>query len=192
MAAPLLFLNSDAHILDQIRKGDEAGLVELYRSNRRAVITFITRNSGNTDDAEDMLQEALVVLWERVRTGKFEVAAKLDTFIFATVKNMWLRRLARKRRERPDELDPEILPDGSASALDELIESEQSTIIRDALESLGEPCKTLLILFYWDELSMEAIAERLGFANADTAKSKKYQCKRALEGLLKKTLGRRI
>lgn len=188
MAARLHFLNKDARILDQIRNGDEEGLLELYRSNRRPVTAFVTRNSGNADDAEDLLQEALVVLWERVRTGKFEFAAKLDTFVFATVKNMWLRRLARKRREAPDGIDPELLPDNSASALDALLEDEQVQIVRDALEALGEPCKTLLLLFYWEERSMEEIADQLGFANADTAKSKKYQCKRALEGILKQAM----
>ncbi|MGB6649412.1 MAG: sigma-70 family RNA polymerase sigma factor, partial [Bacteroidota bacterium] len=49
---------------------------------------------------------------------------------------------------------------------------------------LGEPCRTLLLLFYWEERSMGEIAVELGFANADTAKSKKYQCKKALEKLL--------
>jgi RNA polymerase sigma factor (sigma-70 family) len=185
MAARLLFLNSDARIIDQIRKGDEGGLVELYRSNKRPITAFITRNNGSADDAEDLLQEALIVVWERIRTGKFELAAKLDTFVYATVKNMWRRRLARKRREVPGEIDPDTLPTSSPSALDDLIESEQAEIVRDALETLGEPCRTILMLFYWEELSMEEIAARLGFANPETAKSKKYQCKRALEGLLR-------
>jgi len=57
--------------------------------------------------------------------------------------------------------------------------------VRDALDRLGEPCRTLLILFYWEEASMEEIASRLGFANAETAKSKKYQCKKALEQILR-------
>jgi DNA-directed RNA polymerase specialized sigma24 family protein len=56
--------------------------------------------------------------------------------------------------------------------------------VKLALTKLGEPCKTLLILFYWEEASMEQIASRLGFANAETAKSKKYQCKKALQLLL--------
>jgi len=185
MSPSLLFLTDDARILDLIREGDEEALVTLYRTNRKAVTAYVCRNDGTADDAEDMLQDALIVLWERVRSGKFEYAARLSTFIFATVKNMWLRQLARKKREQPGSIDAETAADGEQSVLDEMIESEQARRIADALETLGDPCKKLLLLFYWEELSMEQIATEMGFANADTVKSKKYQCKKALEGLLK-------
>lgn len=185
MKAPLLFLNSDSRILDLMRRGDEEALVMLYRTNRRPVKAYVMRNNGSADDAEDMLQEALVILWQRVRAGKFEYAAKLDTFVFATVKNMWLRRLARMRREAPILVDPEGHAGDDPSALENLIETERSTAVHEALDRLGKPCRELLLLFYWEELSMEEIAGRLGFANADTVKAKKYQCKKALQGMLK-------
>jgi len=180
-----LLLKSDARILDLIRRGDEKGLVLLFESSRTMVRSFILRNSGTVDDAEDLLQEAVVILWEKVRKGEFEYRSKLSTFVFATVKNLWLRRLARSRREIPMELDPERAEAGDPSPLEEAIETEQAQLVRDALERLGEPCKTLLLLFYWEELPMEEIALKMGMANADTAKSKKYQCKKALERLLK-------
>ncbi|MCZ6775586.1 MAG: sigma-70 family RNA polymerase sigma factor [Ignavibacteria bacterium] len=185
MSPPLFFLSSDARVIDLIKKGDEEALVILYEANRRPITSFVVRNSGNPQDAEDMLQEALVVLWERVRAGKFEYTAQLGTFIFATVKNMWLRQLARLRREVPSELDPDTNPANGVSALEMMIEDEQASLVREALDKLGEPCRKLLLLFYWEELSMEQIAEQLGFANAETAKSKKYQCKKSLEKLLK-------
>src|SRR5713101_3008474 len=129
MGSSLFFLNSDSRILDLIRKGDEEALVILYNSNRKAIISFVTRNSGFHDDAEDMLQEALIVLWERVRSGKFEYAAKLNTFIYGTVKNMWARQLARKRKEIQSSVDPDMNPSGEVSVLDQLIESEQAQLV---------------------------------------------------------------
>ena len=74
--------------------------------------------------------------------------------------------------------------DDSESTLDRLVASEEAALVQEALERLGEPCKTLLLLYYWEERSMAEIALELGFANADTAKSKKYQCKKALEKML--------
>jgi RNA polymerase sigma factor (sigma-70 family) len=184
MKSSLFFLNTDARILDLMKRGDEEALVVLYDSNRRMVKSFVLRNNGTDDDAEDLLQEAVIVLWEKVRSGKFEYSAKLSTFIFATVQNIWWRRLAKMKREVPSELNSEILKSDSASALDEMIESEQSKKISAALVKIGEPCKTLLLLFYWEEKSMDEIAHQLKFANADTVKSKKYQCKKALEKIL--------
>ena len=185
MSPRLFFLSSDARVIDLIKKGDEEALVILYEANRRPITSFVVRNSGTPQDSEDMLQEALVVLWERVRAGKFEYTAQLGTFIFATVKNMWLRQLARLRREAPSELDPDTNPANGVSPLEMMIEDEQALLVREALDKLGEPCRKLLLLFYWEELSMVQIAEQLGFANAETAKSKKYQCKKSLEKLLK-------
>lgn len=181
----LHLLNDDARLLDRIRRGDEDALVILYRGSSRSVTAMVTRNSGSARDAEEVLQEALVVLWERVRQGRYRHAARLETFLYATARNLWLRRLARARREIPRDLDPDESVSEDSSPLDQLIESEEASLIGAALRKLGEPCRTLLVLFYWEEASMEEIAHRLGFANAETAKSKKYQCKKTLQGLLK-------
>jgi RNA polymerase sigma factor (sigma-70 family) len=171
--------------MERIRRGDDQALVELFEANRRPIMSLVTHNNGNADDAEDILQDALVALWERVRTGKFEYTARLGTFLYATARNMWLRKLSRKRREIPG-IDAAADPDSlEPSALDRMIEDEEASAVRSALDALGEPCRELLLLFYWEELPMDAIAVRLGLANADTAKSKKYQCKKALERLVR-------
>src|SRR5450759_2040431 len=105
MASTFHFLHNDARILDLMRRGDEEALVILFDASRRAVTSYVRNNNGTTDDAEDMLQEALIVLWEKVRSGNFHYDAKLSTFIVAVVKNLWLRRLARQRKESPDPLE---------------------------------------------------------------------------------------
>ena len=185
MAPSLFFLNSDDRLLDMMKKGDEEALVMLYKANKRMVSSYLLRNSGNENDAQDMLQEAVIVLWERVRSGRFEHSAKLSTFIYATVQNMWRRRLIKMKREIPSDVNDDVLNSYVQSTLDDLIEEEQSRNIAAALVKMGEPCRTLLILFYWEEKSMEQIAKELKFANADTVKSKKYQCKKALESILR-------
>jgi len=188
MAGSPLFASSDARLLDRIRNGDEGALVELYRENRRPIAALVRRNSGTEDDADDMLQEALVTLWEQVRRGRFRYSARLGTYLYATARNMWLRRLARARRE-PAGLDDDP-PAEEASPLDLMIEDEEAEIVRSALEKLGEPCRKLLLLFYWEEESMESIAAHTGMANADTVKSKKYQCKKALEAIIRERMPR--
>ncbi len=192
MSPRLLFFNEDARILDMIRKGDEQALVTLYESNRKMISAFIARNNGTHDDYEDMLQEAIVILWERVRSGRFEYSSKLSTFLFGTVKNIWLRRLAKAKREVPTDLQSEDQEDPASSVLDTLIENEETLAVRTAIGKIGEQCRKLLLLFYWEECSMEQIAEQMGFANAETVKSKKYQCKKSLERFLKQSTDRYV
>jgi RNA polymerase sigma factor (sigma-70 family) len=184
MARPLLFLNDDARLLDGIRSGDEEALVTLYRRAEPQVRALVMRNSGTLQDGQEILQEALVILWERVRAGRYEHAARCETFLFATARNLWLRRLARRRREVPDLPDGDTVAAADPDPLESMIEDEQTRMIGNALMRLGEPCRTLLLLFYWEEVPMEEIARRLGFANAATAKSKKYQCKKTLQALM--------
>jgi RNA polymerase sigma factor (sigma-70 family) len=187
MAAPLFFLDTERRLLERIAAGDDRALLSLYNANWKVIVSYVVRNSGTTDDAKDLLQEALVILWERVRSGRFEQSARLGTFLYATVRNLWLRRLARRRREAPEDTSDER-PSGLLSPLDELVKSEEAGIVRDALERLGDPCRRLLMLYYWEELPMEKIAIAMGFANADTAKSKKYQCKKSLEQILRSVM----
>jgi RNA polymerase sigma factor (sigma-70 family) len=189
MQTPLFFFNEDSKILDALRNDDDRGLEELFRKNRRSVASLVIRNNGTEDDAEDVLQESLIVLWERVRKGTFEYQAKLSTFIYATAKNIWLRKLARQRRELPSASETFEIPSEDSSPFEEMEENERILAIEQAMEEIGNPCRDILLLYYWEEQTMENIAAKLGFANADTVKSKKYQCKKALEKLVKKALG---
>ena len=183
MRRPLVLFSSDAQILDQMRRGDEEALVTLYHTHRRSITGYVVKNNGTADDAEDMLQESLVILWERVRSGRFEHTAQLGTFLFGIAKNLWKRALARRRREPPADKDTEV-GDDALSVLDIMIGREETNFVLESLDKIGETCRRLLLLYYWEELSMEEIAVRMGFANATTAKSKKYQCKKALEQVL--------
>ena len=184
MRPPLLLFTSDARLLEGIRGGDESALTALYEAHRRPIMALVMRNNGTRDDADDVLQDALIILWERVRTGRYEHAAAIGTFLYATARNLWLRRLARARREIPSDLQEDTVPQDDPSPLDILEEEEDTTAVHAALTANGDPCRALLLLYYWEEASMEDIARQLGFANAATAKSKKYQCKEQLKRLM--------
>jgi hypothetical protein len=50
-----------------------------------------------------------------------------------------------------------------------------------ALDSLGEPCRSILEDFYIAELNMEDIRVKFGYTNADNAKNQKYKCLQRLK-----------
>ncbi len=182
MALAVLQIDREQRLLELIRAGDRAGLERLYDDTRRPIVTHVTRNGGSADEAEDILQESVVIVWEKVRSPGFTLAAKLGTYTFAVASRLWLRRLARRRREPSLEIDP----DGIAADAPETSEDDRERVeaMRQAFDRLGEPCRTLLLLYYWEQLSMADVAVHMGFANADVAKAKKYQCKEQLRGLM--------
>jgi DNA-directed RNA polymerase specialized sigma24 family protein len=55
-------------------------------------IEYIKDQKGREEDAEDLLQEALIVLWKNARKPEFTLDAKPSTYVYAVIKNLWLKQ----------------------------------------------------------------------------------------------------
>lgn len=172
---------SEQEILERLQQGDQEVLVDLYHANFGMVRNHVLKNNGAVEDAEDLLQESLVVLWQNVRKPGFELTSKISTYIMAVCKNLWLKQLGKNSRMMGEEL---IKPQVHSENPDPGQHLDLKKI-HDALSELGETCKNILVMFYFDGYDMTAIAEALQFNNADTAKAKKYQCFKKLEEIVK-------
>ena len=133
------------------------------------------------------LPEYWIILWQNINAGNFELSARVSTYLFAVVKNKWMAESRRLKKFDHNMYHIEQKADNS-NALNDLIIDEEKNIVTEALDQLESPCKELLLLFYFEERRMAEIAKILNFANSDVAKAKKYQCKKALEALLKEKL----
>jgi RNA polymerase sigma factor (sigma-70 family) len=168
---------NDADILAGIEKGDETALEYLYQKYYRMMIKLVTSNSGTEYEARDIYQEALIVLWQKAVSGNLVLTSKLSTYLYSICQNLWRKELDRKSRhsnETPDRTE-----------YIEYDRDERVRIIRDCIEQLGDTCQKVLTYYYFDGMSMNDIAEKLNFSNTDTAKTKKYKCKKRLDQLVK-------
>lgn len=171
----------DETLMAEIRKGNKEALVQLYEANYSSIRSYILKNSGDNDDVEDILQEAVVVVWQKVSKDDFELTAKLSTFLFAVAKNLWLKALSKAKRTEPmQEFHEDTVAEREAH-----IHHADLKVVVEYMNKLGDTCRKLLHLFYFEELDMREIALQLNFANSDTAKAKKYQCFKKLEGMVK-------
>lgn len=168
---------TDEKVLELIRSGNEKALEFLYRKNYRMVVRLIMRNSGSEDEAKDVFQDALIVFWEKVRSHNLIMTSKISTYLFSVAQNLWRKELDRKLRNSGEMKEGIALPEWERS--------EKVEIIRNCIQSLSETCRKILTLYYFDQLSMVDLAKEMGFANADTAKTKKYKCKNELDKLVK-------
>jgi RNA polymerase sigma factor (sigma-70 family) len=164
----------DREILEKIKKGDETALDFLYSKHYRVILKMIMRNSGTEEEAQDIFQDALIVFWEKVVNDKIVLTAKISTYLFSVSQNLWRKELDRKGKnsgeliiEPADHFDPD--------------RQERITIITQCINSLNESCRQILTFYYFDKMNMTEIADKMGFANADTAKTKKYKCKQELD-----------
>lgn len=167
----------DSEILARIRQGDEGALDYLYKKNYKMMTKMVINNSGTEDEAKDVYQDALIVFWQKAVSGNLVLSSKISTFIYSICQNLWRKELERKSKLSSEEKDsPEI---------NDVDRRERIEIINNSINNLGETCRKILTYYYFDNLSMSDIAEKMGFANADTAKTKKYKCKKELDELIK-------
>jgi len=179
-------IESDQAVIQRLRNGDEDALLDIYHNNINMVRKFITDNSGYPEDAEDMLQEALVILWENARKPGFDLTSKISTYVYSVVRNKWLRELSKRKAGKIANIDDYDIPEESHDALKRIIHREEYKIVLQCLELLGSTCRKILKMFYLEERGMEEIAHLMSFNSSDVAKAKKWQCKKELEQLVKR------
>jgi len=167
----------EKELFERICKGDEKALEFIYKKYYRMMTKLVITNSGTEDEARDVYQDALVVFWQKARSGNLVLTSKISTYVYSICQNLWRKELDRKKRLSNEEKD-------SAESLD-LDGPEREKIIARCMEQLGDTCRKVLMYYYFDEMSMQEIADKLGFANTDTAKTKKYKCKQKLDELVK-------
>jgi RNA polymerase sigma factor (sigma-70 family) len=171
----------DAQIIELIQKGDERAIDFLYRKHYRMMARLVMRNSGTEEEAKDVFQDALIVFWEKVAANKLVLTSRISTYLYSVCQNLWRKELDRKQRLVHDDDRSEV-----AESLDPDRE-ERIAIVNECISRMGDTCRKLLTYYYFDRLSMTVVAERLGFANADTAKTKKYKCKQELDKLIRQS-----
>jgi RNA polymerase sigma factor (sigma-70 family) len=172
---------TDREVVLGVLNNSEETLNRLYAGYYPMVLQFILNNSGDEDDAKDVYQEAIIVLYNKIKTGDFELSSKLKTYIYSVSRRIWLKKLSQQSKKTNNLSDFE-----DVLAVEEDVEQheekdQQFQKMESALQHLGEPCKTIIQDFYINNLSMTDICEKFGYTNTDNAKTQKYKCLQRLK-----------
>jgi len=178
--------DSDENIIARIKRGDEAVLRELYLRNYRIILNHITRNSGSEEEARDIFQEAIVVLWEKTVQDRLSLTSSIGTYLFKVCENLWLKELRKKKNFPQDKLQAyeEIIDDVGSTEDEEIQLNRRQQIVQQCMSDLKETCRAIIHYFYFDRLSMKDIALKLGLKNEDVAKNIKSRCLKKLKELV--------
>ncbi|MBK6930670.1 MAG: sigma-70 family RNA polymerase sigma factor [Saprospirales bacterium] len=161
------------------RSGRDAALRHIFQHPEwnKAVDLFVRQYGGNTHDADDVFQEAVIQLDKNIRLNRFEGNSALKTYFVAIAKRIWWKML--ERRRSTDELQAHHI-DGIDEAPDlRLMSEERKSYLRAALGQIGARCKEILQLYQLD-YSMEEIASAVGLSNPEMAKKEAYRCRMRL------------
>ena len=163
-------------LLNGLANNDVKATETIYKNNFNMVQSFILNNSGTYDDARDIFQEAMIVLYENVKSERFVLTCQIKTYLYSVCRRLWLKKLQYSNRFTTSvESLEETVPVKEDIEHQEKLNADFA-IMERALGSLGEPCKSLLEAYYLEKKDMTVIAETFGYTNADNAKNQKYKC----------------
>ena len=170
-------------LLRGLANNESKAIEAIYKDNFSIIQSFILNNNGSYDDASDIFQEAMIALYEKAQTDSFVLTSKINTYLYSICKRLWLKRLQQIGRysNQVDSFE-ETIPIQEDLEMHEKRNAEFA-IMERALNSLGEPCKSLLEGYYVKKMDMQALAKDFGYTNADNAKNQKYKCLMRLKKL---------
>jgi RNA polymerase sigma factor (sigma-70 family) len=168
--------NNEQVLLEGLAQNKREAVETIYNQHYKMVQTLVLNNSGTIEDAKDIFQEAIVVLYEKTRSGNFVLNCLIKTYVYSVSRRLWLKRLQQQQK-----FSPEMNGAEEAIAVDEDLELHEQRnsdfmLMEKAMSGLGEPCKSLLESYYLQKKSMVEIAADFGYTNADNAKNQKYKC----------------
>jgi RNA polymerase sigma factor (sigma-70 family) len=175
-------LNEQA-LLKGLAQNDSKAVETLYKSHFTMIQHFVENNNGSFDDARDIFQEAMIALYEKVQLDSFVLTCQIKTYLFSICKHMWIKLLQQMGKyssplsENEESISIEM-------DMGQIEKKDAAFAIMDrALNSLGEPCKSLLEGYYLNKKGMQELASQFGYTNADNAKNQKYKCLMRLKKL---------
>ncbi|HRP30974.1 MAG TPA: sigma-70 family RNA polymerase sigma factor [Agriterribacter sp.] len=174
---------TEKELIRGLSLNDKSATERIYKENYQVIQNLVMNNNGSEDDAKDIFQEALIVLYEKSRMTEFVLNCQIKTYLYSVSRRLWLKRLQKNNwYERQSVGIEEVVVVEEDIAFHEKRNSEFG-MMESALANVGEPCKSILEAYYIQKQNMQDIADRFGYTNADNAKNQKYKCLTRLKKL---------
>ncbi|WP_298554859.1 sigma-70 family RNA polymerase sigma factor [uncultured Algibacter sp.] len=181
-------LLSQSELVCAIKSNESDILKHFYTTNYKKVEFLILKNSGSIEHAKDIYQEAFISVWTQIKNDKFipKNDTALQGYLYQIAKNKWMDVLRSKSFRNSKSLDYETLTfikDETNNDEDTDLKSNKLKLAMETFKNLGQPCKQLLSIFYFEKKSLKEIASELKIEE-NTARNKKYRCMEKLRAMV--------
>jgi RNA polymerase sigma factor (sigma-70 family) len=177
----------DSELVANLRSGKriEETIKVIYRNHFDSLSWYVMNNSGSRQDAEDVFQEVVVAFIDLVQKDKFRGESTVKTFLYSLNRHTWLNELKRRgraliREEKYEKGQEQTVPDTSQLIADREGKAEVIKLVGE----LGETCRKILLLFYYENFSMKEILDATEYENEQVVRNKKYKCLKQLEQMI--------
>jgi RNA polymerase sigma-70 factor (ECF subfamily) len=175
---------TDELLLQKAIDGEQAAFLELYDRYRQPIFRFAYRLLGSVELAEDVTHDCFLSLIRKPENFRPE-RASLKTYLYAAARNLGLKHFRNQGREAAmDELTEEPQESPRRGPLRRLLDEELAAHVREAVFSLPPLQREALILFEYEGLSLNEVAEIAG-TDAGAVKARLYRAREGLRRFLK-------
>lgn len=171
--------NND-ELLNGILRNDNVILQHIYKNFYYKVNLYIKKNSGNDEDANDVFQEAIIVVYRKLKANDLVINCAFETYLYSVCKFLWLKQLSKQKSEKEMIVDSPLFESEFDHDFSELVEkNERFKLYQKHFQLLGSDCQKLLQLFF-DKVPLKQIAQIMGFSGEKYVKKRKFKCKEYL------------
>jgi len=176
----MILLYTNEWLVKGLMEGRESSIRYLYNEYFPMVRSIVSSQNGNLEDAEDIFQDGLIIIFNRLKNKNFTLKSSLKTYLFSVCKNLWRRRLERKYRMLyGDESYVQSSECSYSSETDEEENAEKFRLYNKHFSELPEFCRVLLT-HYIQKTPMDDIARKMNYKDIEYVKARKYYCKNLL------------
>ena len=145
-------------------------------------MTYVLKNGGNKEDGQDVVQEAVAAFYTNIINNRFRGDSDIEGYIYGIARNVWLKALKAKGKEKSiTEIDP-VVQDKSPYAANEDVLKQLDRI----LDKMKNDCRQILVYAYYYNYSAAELSEKFDFKNEQVARNKKYKCLKRLREMMAK------
>ena len=170
---------TDDQILKGILRHDNLVLSYIYKQYYYKVNAFVRKNSGTEEDVSDIFQEAIIVIYRKLKENDllFENRS-FETYLFSVCRLLWLKNLRTIKTEKEkinDSLpfNEEVYDDDLNNVIEK---NERYLLYQKHFRNISTDCQKILQMFF-DKVPIRQIAQVMGFKSEKYVKSRKFKCK---------------
>ncbi len=176
--------SKDIKLITGLRAMDDFIIDQIYQKYYPMILKMVWQNNGSSDDARDVFQETMIIIFENAKKSSFELTSGLGTYLYAVSRNIWLKKRTRTYDRELNVSDNSYFDVNSET--NETSNSESFTLLKKYYHQISEKCREVLRLSYYSELKDKEIAGHLNLSGADYVKTQRYRCIKKLRELFEK------
>ncbi|RLD71131.1 MAG: hypothetical protein DRJ29_11405 [Bacteroidetes bacterium] len=172
-------LPSNSDLIKGIRNHDSSILEHVYKTHYPIIEGYITHNQGSREQARDIFQDAMIIVYKRIKSNELELTCKFGTYLYAICKNIWMqeRKKYLQRTQKLRQQPLEVNDPGPAD--DPLLQNHLTDLFNKHFDALSKDCQKILSM-YFNNFSVEDIRAAMNYKDLHHTADRKYRCKKSL------------